>query len=178
MLRVGYSKTNADLVARQVMASASKDDLLILMPGLLGSSFNQTFDRRIPQIDFPHNGPVRAYEFDAYFERITDTLAWHAAVSRAQETLRDGGAVWFVVQAGWHMDSVRTSLLIPADSFSGIAQADVIRANQLGRALQRLAGLPDTIGPFERLPSGYETLNLLRYVTDDVAAERAAGVAR
>ncbi len=163
ILRVGFVKTNADLVARQVMAAAQPIDLLILMPGLLGTSFNRTFDGRIPQIDFPYPGPVAAYEFDRYFERMTDTMAWHATLSRARATLAAGGAVWYVLQAGWHLDSVRTSLLVPADSFSGIAQADVLRANQLQRALQRLSGPPDTIGKFERAPTGYETLNLLRY---------------
>lgn len=161
--RLGYFKTNADLVAEAVMATAAPPDLLILMPGHLGASMNRTLDHTVAQVDYPYMSPRAEYPFDRYFDRMADTSAWHGTLGAANRSLEAGGSVYLAILAGYHLDSVRAELALPADSFASVGQADIIRAAQLQSRLEGLAGAPDTLLPWYASPQGFETLNLLRY---------------
>lgn len=161
--RLGYFKTNADLVAEAVMAAAAPPDLLILMPGHLGASMNRTLDHTVAQVDYPYMSPRAEYPFDRYFDRMADTSAWHGTLGAANRSLEAGGSVYLTILAGYHLDSVRAELALPADSFASVGQADIVRAAQLQSRLESLAGVPDTVLPWYASPQGFETLNLLRY---------------
>ena len=69
------TRSNAKEVAAAVSASTQQNDLLIVAPEWLASSFNRYYLPQVEQVDFPHFGREGAVDFVGIHERIADTRA-------------------------------------------------------------------------------------------------------
>jgi 4-amino-4-deoxy-L-arabinose transferase-like glycosyltransferase len=138
---VGNVKTDNDLVARYMMAEAQQDDLVILVPGALGPSFNRVFAGAQSQIDYPLVGRVARYEFDGNFARVASREALQVVLDSVRATCRQGRRLWFVTPLNWSIAGMPPIELSRAQ-FGGLGQADVARANLLERYANRAFGQP------------------------------------
>lgn len=168
--RAGYEKTNVDRVATVITGHVHSSDLIIVIPGAVGASFNLAFDGKAKRIDYPYPQARAVFEFDHYFDRMADTVAWHRTIELATTVLDSDAAVWLVANAGVEETDVRRVLEMPRDSFGGVGQPELVRARQLMQTLRSLAGAPDTVGDYFLSPLGHETLNVLRYSRRSQAA--------
>lgn len=141
---VGNGKTDTDLMARYIAAEARRDDLILLVPGALGPSFNRAFDGTQSQIDFPIVGKVTRYEFDHDFKRVASLQALDAALDSIATACRTGRSVWLVTPVKWMLAQAPPVALLP-DVFGGLGQADVARANLLERRATRAFGAPTRV---------------------------------
>ena len=138
---VGNGKTDTDVVARYIAAEARRDDLIILVPGALGPSFNRVFNGAQSRIDFPIIGKVTRYEFDHDFERVASPAALRAALDSIATACRAGRRVWLVTPVRWILAEAPPIVLMP-DMFGGLGQAYIARANLLERRATQAFGAP------------------------------------
>jgi hypothetical protein len=136
---VGNGKTNTDLMAAYIGAQARSTDLVVLVPGALGPSFNRMFRGSRSQIDFPVRGQIARYEFDNDFERVASLSALHATTDAIAAACRAGRRVWLVTPVKWIIPG-EPPIVLDERKFGGIGQASVARANLLERRLRQAFG--------------------------------------
>jgi len=158
LFATGFAKTNTDLVARSVAAAAHPDDLVVLVPGAAGASFNRYFTGSNSRIDFPAVGQTPLYKFDADFARISDPRALQMARDSVRAAFDGGRRVWLVTIDRWVNSRVPTPELLSRDSFGGLGQADRSRANRLERYARWLYGPPAQIMTTDTTLPAYEQL--------------------
>jgi 4-amino-4-deoxy-L-arabinose transferase-like glycosyltransferase len=128
----GNGKTNTDLVAAYVAAEETSGDLLILVPGAFGSSFNYYYQGALSQIDYPVVGRVGLYEFDDDFHRVASMKALQVTLDSMRSACRAGRRLWLVTPSTWIVGGEPPLTLTP-DSAGGLGQPDFARANLLER---------------------------------------------
>jgi hypothetical protein len=136
----GAVKTNIDLVARRIEADARPSDLVLVAPGVPGLSFNWYFRAGNAQINYPVAGPVRVYEFDDDFARVSDPVALQRATDSITAASEGRRRVWFVFPAAWDLARMPAPVMLP-DSV-GVRGANRQRAALLHRRLLAAFGLP------------------------------------
>jgi hypothetical protein len=141
---VGNGKTDTDLMARYIAAEARRDDLIILVPGALGPSFNRVFNGAQSRIDFPIIGKVTRYEFDHDFERVASPAALRAALDSIATACRAGRRVWLVMPVRWILAEA-PPIVLTTDMLGGLGQANVARANLLERLAVQAFGAPTKV---------------------------------
>jgi hypothetical protein len=161
LFMIGASKTNTDLVARYIDAEAKPDDMIVLVPGTLGPSFNHYFHRPLSQIDFPMIGVVRAYRFDRGFDRIADPSALSLATDSIAAAREAHRRIWFAYPANLRFGG-STPTILP-DSFAIKGRAWRARATQLRGALVAAYGLPTHVASPAIQPWSMEILTLDRF---------------
>lgn len=134
-------KTDTDLVAHYLAAEARPSDLVILVPGALGPSFNRYFRGAQEQIDFPVRGPVLRYEFEDDFERVASPAALQMALNAIARTCEAGRRMWLITPAHWMVSGDPPSAL-SRRQFGGLGQADAARANLIERRAASIFGSP------------------------------------
>jgi hypothetical protein len=170
----GFAKTNTDLVARSVAAASQPGDLVLLVPGAAGASFNRYFRRAASRIDFPYPGRLGVYRFDGDFARIADPAALQMARDSVHAAFESGRRVWLVTFHRWLNSRVPTPEVLVRDSFGGIGQADRSRANRLDRYLRWLYGPPESTMTTDSTLPGYEQLIARLYARRPPAGARAS----
>lgn len=156
LFTVGWSKTDLDLVAQYVDAEAAPGDLVIVIPGWLGSAFNRYFHGPQSQINFPVAGPVSVYEFDHQVPRIRDVAALRVALDSIEGVSVTGRRVWLISPTKWIADSG----VSPPDPRSGEAAAFRERASILRGQLMRRLGAPSARLTVRRASWSMEVLTL------------------
>ncbi len=163
LFSAGFAKTNTDLVARSVATAARPDDLIVLVPGAAGASFNRFFHGSNSRIDYPMAGRTLLYQFDRDFSRVADPKALQAARDSVHAAFVGDRRVWLVTLSRWLSDRVPTPEILSADSFGGLGQADRSRANRLDRYLKWLYGAPVLVVSTDTTLPGYELLTARLY---------------
>jgi hypothetical protein len=157
----GAVKTNIDLVARFISAEARGSDLIVLVPGAPGASFNWYFKAGNSQIDYPVVGPLATYEFDHGFARIADTTALRRATDSVLSAHRSQRRVWFVSPANWDLRG-GDSIVVLTDSI-GVRAASRQRAAFLHQRLLGAFGAPALEVRTEPAPWSMEVMLLERF---------------
>lgn len=140
--QAGFSETMAPEVAGIIDAEGMAGDLLVLSPGVMGTSFNRARTDSFSQIDFPFEGGVAVYPFDRDFERLADPVRWELALDSIHTAFRSGRRVWLISDARWIHPFVAAPARLSPDSLRGMGQADRARANGFYRYLRWLYGPP------------------------------------
>lgn len=138
---VGATKSNTEAIAHIVRAEALDSDLILLVPGAYGPSFNHYFRGSQSQINFPVMGRIDRYEFDHDFERMASIAALNAATDSMLAACRAGRRLWMVVPANWLTPGTRP-VILDWRTFGGLGQADAARANLLDHRADQLFGSP------------------------------------
>jgi hypothetical protein len=93
-------KSNAREIAAAVRSGARADDLIVLLPEFIASSFNRYFTGSNSQIAVPHAGREVIVRFDDAFGRIADSAAWRATLDSVARAREAGRGVWYVTLSG------------------------------------------------------------------------------
>ena len=170
LLQHGFMKTNTDLVARSITDRALPADLIILMPGAAGASFNRYYRAENTQINYPYRHRMPYYPFDGDFSRVADPDALGAVLDSVSSAFDGNRRVWLVTLARWLDPSVPAPLQLSRDSFGGIGQADRSRANHVDRYLRGRYGPPRIELGADDSTRGQELLIALLFTRDSAAA--------
>ncbi len=138
---LGQSKSNAREVAAAVAAATRADDLIVIAPGWLASSFNYYYQPDNAQIDYPYPGRTGAVLWDDWQDRYAKPDDLRQARTLLARAHQDGQRVWLITLQDFETDAVADDETLPpwADSAPGVVQA---RTNQVRRYLQSLYGAP------------------------------------
>jgi hypothetical protein len=129
---VGIGKTDTDLIAGYLRAEAGKSDLIVLVPGAFGSSFNYYYRGEASQIDFPVVGRVNLYEFDNDFQRVGSMQALQTTLDSLRSACLAGRRLWLITPSRWIVGG-DPPLILTKDSAGGLGQPDFARANLIER---------------------------------------------
>jgi hypothetical protein len=139
------TKSNAKEVADAIALRSRADDLIIVLPQWLASSFNHYFEAPNEQIDYPQGGRQLAVDFAGLTAPLSDSASFRSTVNRARDARQDGRRVWLVSEARY--------LKPVGDPFRidtvGLVQWGVVvpvRLQQVRAVLTSLYGGPDSIG--------------------------------
>jgi hypothetical protein len=144
---LGEVKSNARELAASVAGAARPDDLIVIAPAMVASSFNYYYKADNPQVDYPYSGRKEAVPWDDLLEHSADAEALQRAKMELDQAHADGRRVWFVTLQDYQTDNVDDDETLPAwaDSTPAVVCA---RTNQLRRHLLALYGVPaDTVAP-------------------------------
>jgi hypothetical protein len=161
-------KSNAREVAATLAEQARPDDLIVIAPAWLGSSFNHYYTADNPQIDYPYPGRMGAVPWDDLRERCADPDALRRTRAELARAHADGRRVWMVTFTDYETEDVGEDEALPpwADSAPGVAFA---RTNQVRRYLMSLYGTPtSTVAP-GRSEEGRELLRALLFTPSATA---------
>jgi hypothetical protein len=159
---LGTVKSNARELAAAVAAAARPDDLIVIAPGLLASSFNYYYDSDNAQIDYPYSGRRRAVPWEDLWDQVTDPNALKRARAQLAQVHAEGRRVWMITLQDYETDNVGDDEALPhwADSTPAVVCA---RTNQLRRYLQGLYGAPaEPVAP-GRPAEGAEVLRAMLF---------------
>lgn len=176
---VGFAKTNTDLVAGYISAESSPGDFLVLVPGAAGPSLNYYLTSPVSQLDYPYFDAITIYRFDHDFDRIVSPRTLKDAVDSIEGVCSAGRALWYVTP--WFLDHGRVApIQLSSDSFGGLGQAEMARANFLRRAMLTRFGPPVATARPDSTTRGLELLSVERFQRDTmeqtaVAAARCHG---
>jgi hypothetical protein len=143
----GRIKSNAREVAGLMAKRVRPDDLIVIAPGWLASSFNYYYRADNPQIGFPDEGRQSAIAWDDWWLRLADP----GIISRVRERLTrahlEGRRVWLVMERGTIDDRLpeRDALREGPDPVP-VALLAPSRANQLRKFLVTCYGPPELCG--------------------------------
>jgi hypothetical protein len=133
------TKGNTEEMAHAISAEALDSDLLLLVPGAYGPSFNHYFRGAQSQINYPVVGRVARYEFDDDFEHMSSLDALQSVTDSMRAACSEGRRVWLIMPANWLVPGT-PPVVLSRSSFGGLGQADVARANLLNQRARRLFG--------------------------------------
>jgi 4-amino-4-deoxy-L-arabinose transferase-like glycosyltransferase len=137
-------KSNAADVAEAVAAKARPDDVVIVAPEWLASSFNFYYKGGQQQIVYPHFRRIEMSEWDNRHARTADTAALDAARDTIGSLHAQGRRVWLIEEMTWAGREVPDVRELPEATYGRYEAADLIRAAQLRRHLVAVYGPPDT----------------------------------
>ena len=92
----GVPRSNTDVIARLATSEAGPDDLVLLVPGDLVSSFERYYSGRARTFPYPEGSDERPVEFDNRIAQETRPDVIGSAANRIAEVLLAGGKVWEV----------------------------------------------------------------------------------
>ena len=96
---LAYSiKSNTREMVAVIEKQARPDDLIVITPDFLGTSFNYYYKGTNPQIDFPEMHRVHETTFDEPNRRFNDPVALSATFARIDAARKAGKRVWLIVQ--------------------------------------------------------------------------------
>ena len=156
--QAGHIKSNAREIAAFVTRRGRPDDLVVITPQTLASSFNFYFTADNPQMDFPAMGRREIVEFDDRAEEMASQESFLRARARLDAARAAGRRVWLVMEAS----SVDDDLALPDARDEGTQREyrrlALKRSNQLRLRLIHLYGEPSLV---TAPPPGREGLELL-----------------
>jgi hypothetical protein len=138
---VGTGKSNTDLVAGYVAAEGAMGDLVIIVPGAAGVSFNHYFTGALSQIDFPLVGAVQYYEFNDDFSRVSSMAALEETLDSMSAVCASHRRLWLLTFSGSILPG-EPPVVLQRDSLGGQGQADIARANLIRRRAVQMFGRP------------------------------------
>lgn len=156
LLNDRYVETTMPSIARHLRDAGRDSDLIVLVPGAAGPSFNLYHRGVQQQINFPELGAVRLYSFSNDFERVTSEGAWDSMTAAVQRAGEQGRRVWFVSDIRWITPLAAAPARIPRDSLGGIGQADRARAARVYALLRWRMGAGSPAGVANRDWTGPE----------------------
>jgi hypothetical protein len=98
---LNYRYTNVDLLARQLAATASPQDFVVVTPWYSGVSFNYYFKSPVPWTTLPPLADHLTHHYDWVREQMKKTNAIQPVLDQITATLKAGGRVWVAADAGW-----------------------------------------------------------------------------
>ena len=135
-------KSNARELAAAIAAKSRPNDLVLLVPEWLASSFNRYFEPANEQIDYPRTGREDAVDFAGLMPRLKDPAALMRTAGALNEARTAGRRVWLVSERPYFLplkSRQPIDVMNPPDSL--VIQ---IRLQQLRNTLISLYGKPDT----------------------------------
>ena len=148
-----FRRSNARELAAAVFARAHPNDLIVIAPEWLSSSFNYYYRGNNPQIDYPHVGREGAVEFDGIYARQADPLLFRRFQAQMVAVHAAGQPVWLILNRPGPLPDLPAGTDTPATD-PGLA--GVIRSSPQMSFLTRLYGPPRAL----RAGSGCATENL------------------
>lgn len=145
------AKSNAREIAAFVTQHARADDLVIVAPIFLASSFNYYFRLPNEQLDYPEAGRHGEVSFNDMGKRMAAPEALQAARSAITRARRDGRRVWLVsglrtTPSG--SDKETDAAALPKGyTIDDWGPVSALRTRQLWRHLGREYGRPTLISP-------------------------------
>ena len=140
-----WVKSNAADLAAAVTARARPDDVVVIAPEWIASSFNYYFTAPNRQIVFPSLRRIEMPEWNSPFGRISDPAALAAARDTISAIHARGGRIWLIEESRWAERDVPDVELLSDPAYAKFGGADLIRAAQVRRHLETLYGPPDTL---------------------------------
>jgi hypothetical protein len=107
-------QTNADLVARQVAASAAPQDLVLINPWYYDVSFSRYYAGPARVLTVPNLPDHRIHRYDLLKARLASRGPIDDVLAAAAATLRGGHRVWLVGGATWPKPGEAVIVLPPA----------------------------------------------------------------
>jgi hypothetical protein len=107
-------QTNVDLVARQVAASATPEDLVVVNSWYYGVSFNRYYAGTARWLTLPDIPDHRVHRYDLLKVRMAASHPIDDVLSAVAATLRSGHRVWLVGGARWPKPGEAVPQLPPA----------------------------------------------------------------
>lgn len=165
-------KSNAREIAAAVARHARSDDLLVIVPDWLASSFNYYYRLDNQQIDFPHEGREGAVPFDEYWVRMADPGAMASIRRQLVQARAQERRVWLlmernVIEGG--VPVMDTLLQGPHPVSYGLVVP--IRASQVRGLLITLYGPPDTSSVPPDRRAGNEIITAMLFEPRAIARE-------
>ena len=96
-----WVKSNAAGLAAAVTARARPDDVVVIAPEWIASSFNYYFTAPNRQIVFPSLRRIEMPEWNSPFGRISDPAALAAARDTISAIHARGGRIWLIEESRW-----------------------------------------------------------------------------
>ncbi len=95
-----YRFTNVDVLSRQLIAEASPEDFVVVTPWYCGISFDRYFKSSTPWTTLPPMADHSVHRYDLVRIQMQNTNAIQPVLDKITSTLRAGGRVWLVSEAG------------------------------------------------------------------------------
>ena len=140
-----WVKSNAAELAAAVTAQARPDDVVVIAPEWIASSFNYYFTAPNRQIVFPNLRRIEMPEWNSPFGRIADPAALAAVRDTILAIHARGGRIWLIQESRWAERDVPDVELLTDPTYARFGGADLIRAAQVSRHLESVYGPPDTL---------------------------------
>ena len=140
-----WVKSNAAELAAAVASQARPDDVVVIAPEWIASSFNYYFTAPNRQIVFPNLRRIEMPEWNSPFGRIADPAALAAARDTISAIHARAGRIWLVQESRWAERDVPDVALLADPKYAKFGGADLIRAAQVRRHLESVYGPPDTV---------------------------------
>ena len=140
-----WVKSNAAELAAAVTAQARPDDVVVIAPEWIASSFNYYFTAPNRQIVFPNLSRIETPEWNSPFGRIADPAALAAARDTISAIHGRGARIWLIEESRWAARDVPDVEILSDPAYARFGGADLIRAAQLRRHLESVAGPGDTL---------------------------------
>ena len=92
----GIRQTNIDLICSRLEAMASRDDLIVVNPWMLGITFDRYYKGSTPWSTLPDIQDHKVHRYDLFKEKMMDSEPITPLLSRISQTLHGGHRVWLV----------------------------------------------------------------------------------
>lgn len=138
-----YGRSNAREVARGVAVRARPDDLIVVVPDYLASSFNHYYPLPNPEICFPEPYRVAAVPFNDVEARMRDPAAIQAMVTALLQCRASGRRVWYITNRELITHEVREGFTLPPPGPGSQSLVVINRVNQVRRAIVEVMGRPN-----------------------------------
>jgi len=164
VLRVPLPRSNVRELARLVMAQAATNDLIVITPEPLATSFNYYYPGAQEQLDFPEHTRLAAISYDDWLARTADPARRMEAFRILEDAHRHGRRVWLILLKNGFAQSVpMDDSQLPADLLRTEAVL-TIRSTQLLQKTLTLYGEPAAqVLSGNGTESGFEEALALRF---------------
>jgi len=144
LILLQYPRSNARELAQSVEMAVRPDDLLIIIPGSLSSSFNRYFEPDIAQVNFPEAGRHLTFSFSDVGKRMSDPGALQRAIDGVKLAAQANRRVWLISEQKYF---VRASTAPMSDTLSKRRYGSIalVRLDQIRQQLRLDFGEPQLV---------------------------------
>jgi len=89
-------RTNLDLLASKVAESGASSDMIVVSPWYYGVTFQRYYHGKAPWVSIPVISEHRFHRYDLLKREMTRTDPMEPIRKSLQQTLRDGGRIWWI----------------------------------------------------------------------------------
>jgi len=144
-------KSNARELAAMIAQRQHPNDLIVISPEMLASSFNHYYSLDTEQIDFPGTGRETVTPFDDWIARCRDRKRLDDTYASIADAHRAGRRIWLIILNGDYFDALPDDDAKLSHEMLYSSQIGVVRTSQILHRLRVLYGQPaETL-----LPGGY-----------------------
>jgi uncharacterized membrane protein len=138
------SRSNARELARAIASRTEPEDLVVVVPDWLASSFNRYYEPDVEQIDYPELYREGAIDFTGFLKRFQNQAPMTGARLAFKAARERNRRVWLVldVRKIRPQSAAKLTKLLGSNSYGLVSFA---RAAQLRLSLDTLYGPPDTL---------------------------------